>query len=528
MKHAKKIVSLLLAMVMLLAMGVTSAFAANNDGSIKIKNATIGKDYSVYKVFDLTYSKKNTETNVAYTYTKSSEDDAFFTALQSNDSPFTLTETTTKDKYSVSLNAGQTSTDITNFLDAQKGSLTASATKEATASELTFDSLAYGYYFVTSEVGTVLTIDSTLPNVEVIDKNQEPGWDNEDPKNPDDKNPGKVIIDANGNKVTENTANYGDTVNFSIAVNATAYVGDEQTTYYYITDTLADGFSAASNIKVFVDGVEKTLDKDYTLVQNNNTFMVTLLYAEDYGSNAKIEVTYSATVENNAVLAGNGNLNTANFTYDTKDPSTTDTPDPKTDPNFPTSNKKTTTTYVYALGVVKVDSEGNVLSGAEFSVKDANKKDIYAKATGTAGIYEYCTEKTEGAVKQFATDDNGVLVIKGVEAGSYKVTEQVAPQGYNLLKGSTEVTATLKEQYTTKITTYVDENGKVTDEVTEQTKEYEANAIVAGLVIVNNKGTELPSTGGMGTTLFYVLGGVLLVGATILLVVKKRMSRAAQ
>ena len=74
----------------------------------------------------------------------------------------------------------------------------------------------------------------------------------------------------------------------------------------------------------------------------------------------------------------------------------------------------------------------------------------------------------------------------------------------------------------------MDENGKVTDEVTEQTKEYEANAIVAGLVIVNNKGTELPSTGGMGTTLFYVLGGVLLVGAAILLVVKKRMSRAAQ
>ena len=528
MKHAKRLVSLLLTMVMLLAMGVTSAFAAGSDGSITITNATVGKEYSVFKVFDLTYSTNDDgTTNVAYTYTKNGESDTFLDALQDGGSPFALTETTTSGVYRVTLAAGKTASDVSTFLSEQKDKLTAAGTETAVNSELTFDNLDYGYYFVTSEVGAVLTIDSTLPNVEIVDKNQKPDWDNEDPENPDGDHPGKVIIDADGNKVTENTANFGDTVNFSIAVNATAYVGDQQATYYYITDTLADGFSAASNIKVKVGGVEKTLGTDYKLDQNGNTFTVTVPYDEAYGANAKIEVTYSATVLNTAVLAGSGNLNTANFTYDTKKPGT-DTPDPDTTPNFPEDNKKTTTTYVYALGIVKVDPEGNTLEGAEFSVTDVDNTTIFAKATGTKGVYEYCTEATVGAVKQFATDDNGVLVIKGVKAGSYKVTEQVAPKGYNLLQGSTTVEAVLKEQYTTTVTTYIDENGKVTDQITDNKKEYEANANVTGLVIVNNKGTELPSTGGMGTTLFYALGGVLVVGAAVLLVVKKRMSRDAQ
>ena len=109
-------------------------------------------------------------------------------------------------------------------------------------------------------------------------------------------------------------------------------------------------------------------------------------------------------------------------------------------------------------------------------------------------------------------------------AGEYEVTEAIAPLGYNLLLDPVSVTATMKEAYTTTITYYLDADGQVTDTVTETVKSENAEYNVTGLVVVNNSGTELPSTGGIGTTIFYVLGGILLVGAGVLLFVRKRAS----
>lgn len=528
MKHAKKLASLLLALVMLLALG-TTAFATGNDGSITVTNATVDKNYSVYKVFDLTYDANDT-TKVAYTYTAKTGTDDFLTALQGETSPFTLVEVPANSgKYNVTLKEGKTPAEVSTFLTAQKNNMTVTATQKATTSTLTFTGLAHGYYFLTSELGTTITIDSTLPNVSVIDKNQTPTWDNGD--NPGEVGPGKVITtepDSDGNyeKLTENTVNYGDTVNFSIAINATSHVGDQEVTYYYITDTLAAGFDAAENITVYVAGAEKTVVTDYTLTQTGNTFQVTVPHKAEYGANYKIEVKYSATVNNSAVLANPGNKNTANFTYDTKTPGTP-TPDPKPTPTYPEENKRETTTYVYALGILKVDPKGNPLKGAEFTVSGENGS-ISAKATATPGVYEYCAAGTEGAVTQFKTNENGVLTIKGLAAGTYDVTETVAPAGYNLLKDPVQVEAKLKEAYTETITVYKDADGNVTSEVTTNTVTHTAAANVAPLVVVNQAGTELPSTGGMGTTLFYVLGGVLVVGAAVLLVVKKRMGRAAR
>lgn len=527
MKHAKKLASLLLALVMLLALGTTAFAAENNDGSITVTNATVGKSYSVYKVFDLTYDDTTPDdVKVAYTYTPTGADDAFLTALQGETSPFTLTDQN-NGKYTVTLKADKTASDVSAFLSNNAAKLTAAATQTATAPTLTFSNLAYGYYFVTSEVGTVLTIDSTLPSVSVIDKNQGPTWDNGDE---DGKpGPGKVIttkpdVDGDYEKLTENTVNYGDTVNFSIAINATSHVGDQEVTYYYITDTLAAGFNAAENITVYVGG--NPIDTaDYTLTQSGNTFQVTVPHKAEYGANYKIEVKYSATVNNSAILANPGNKNTANFTYDTKAPGTP-TPDPKPTPTYPEENKRETTTYVYALGIVKVDPKGNPLKGAEFSVRDADGKTISAK--GADGVYEYCAEGTTGAVTQFKTSDKGVLTIKGLAAGTYDVTEIVAPKGYNLLTTPVQVEAVMKAAYTNTIKVYTDENGNVTTTETNDFTEFNAGANVAPLVVVNHAGTELPSTGGMGTTLFYVLGGILAVGAVVLLVVKKRMSRAAQ
>ena len=119
MKHAKKLASLLLALVMIFSL-TTTAFAAGNDGSITISNATVGETYAVYKVFDLTYEGKA----VAYSYTKTGESDALYGALASDASPFTLTPTTTENVYNVALKEGKTAADVSKFLTDNKAQLT--------------------------------------------------------------------------------------------------------------------------------------------------------------------------------------------------------------------------------------------------------------------------------------------------------------------------------------------------------------------------------------------------------------------
>lgn len=528
----KKFLSIFFALIMVLAMG-TTAFAAE-DGSITIRNATIDKDYSVYKVFDLTYSGEN----VAYTYTAIGASDAFLAALQNTDSPFKLTPLG-NDIYSVSSSADAAT--ISDWLTNNRNLLgDPVATQKATGDELTFDLLKYGYYYITSSLGTAVTIDSTLKDVTVLDKNQGPTWDNEDPSNPDGPTPGKVIVNEDGTKTTVNSANFGDIVDFSIAVNATAYVGDKLVTYYYFTDTLGAGFDAPLNIKVYIEGTELTLGTDYTLVTNDNKFDITIPFGEKYGANAKIEIRYSASVNNAAEIAGDGNLNVANFTYDTKETDPDDPDDPKDpeDPDYPgpdpapgykTDNEKITTTYVYALGIKKVDTKGNILTGAEFSVKDGNNNVIKANRIAD-GLYEYSQDGV--LVSQFTTDSDGILIIKGLAAGEYSIKEEVAPSGYNLLTAPFTVEATIEgtSTYTTTITTYFDADGNVvnTEENGGSSTATTVSTNVVPLVVVNSSGIELPSTGGIGTKIFYVVGALLMAGAVVLLITKKKMSAKAK
>ena len=529
MKHAKKLASLLLALVMVLSLA-TTAFAADGTGTITVSNSTKDATYSIYKVFSATVSEDGK--TIAYQADAALPENAYF----ETDAKLNVTVKNAAKAADGSLTADAIAWLKANYVTGK----TPSATMTGNGADLVFEDVPYGYYVVTSTVnnGAAVTVNSTMPNVTVIDKNQGPTWDNEPGEGDEtgeDTNPGKVIIEDSVKKVV-NSANYGDTVNFSIAVNATAYVGDKLVTNYYISDTLADGFSAAKNIVVKVGGQTLNKDTDYTLTQTGNSFEINIPFGTKYGSNAKIEVTYSATVETDAVIAGEGNLNTANFTYATKEfdpdnPGSTDPDNPGVGEKkgYEDSNKKTTTTYVYALGIKKVDPKGNALTGAEFSVTDAAGNDIYATATDTAGVYEFCAADAEGAVTQFKTDDKGVLIIKGLKAGTYAVKEEVAPAGYNLLPSTVDVTAEISETntYTTTITTYFDDEGNVVaKDESVSSAQMTVNTNIVPLVVVNNAGTELPSTGGMGTTLFYVIGGLLVVAAAVLLITKKRMSQA--
>ena len=155
---------------------------------------------------------------------------------------------------------------------------------------------------------------------------------------------------------------------------------------------------------------------------------------------------------------------------------------------------------------------------------------FYVKSTADTkdGAYIYAgTTAAEGLTNQITTPDSGVIVVKGVKTGSYTITEVTAPAGYNKLTAPVTVEAVKTGETSTHTTVYLDKDG---NKVNESAKVFEVKVDIdtiaaTAVVVVNKAGTELPSTGGMGTTVFYVLGAVLVVGAGVLLVTKKRMSQ---
>ena len=389
-------------------------------------------------------------------------------------------------------------------------------------------------------------MDSTTPDAEVIDKNQGPSWTDPEKKPKDDKENepypkpfsalGKYIVLADGTEVTENSANYGDTVNFKTSFNATNYIGTEQILTYFLWDTIDNGFTIKKDsLEIYVHGTKLTSGYTVTWSDANgdnvdDTFKVSIPWDDAegkpiYDANSIVMAKYSATVNNEAVLAGDGNLNTTFFDYrlgDDKTPEAGKDVVPATP--YHKSEEKQTTTYVYAFGLTKIDgTTKNVLHGAEFTLKRGTT-DIKAKATATAGVYEYdATDKNT----VFKTDDKGVLVIKGLEEGTYSLTETKAPKGYNRTLTATEFTIAKadKAKYTASHSVYYNASGaeQTTAEGAAKTVTTNYGVNVLGMVFQNERGVELPVTGGVGTTLFYILGGVLVFGAMLLLITKKRM-----
>ena len=513
MKNGKKFVALLLAVIMVMAFG-TSVFAAD-DGSITVTNATVGVDYTVYKVFDLTYSGDN----VAYSYTSAGAGDAFLNVLKGTDSPFTLTQTMTAGKYNVSLKDGKTTADVATFLNTNKANLTQIGNSvKADSSTVQFTGLPYGYYYITSSLGTVVTLDSAKTSVTVIDKNQTPGWDPEDPKNPDESGEqGKFVATAaDGDFSKTSTAAINDTAYFKINAYAPKYAGDKLVATYKFVDTLANGFTYNDDLKVMLGDTELTKVDEYTTYVDGQTITVLVEPGtiDNYPVEGHLSITYSAKVDADAVY---DNVNTAKMSWtvyrndDNGDPVTNVPDQPPYDPNDPTDpnnpgkdpsdpsnpTDSETDTYVFGFNVQKYKesvADENKLDGAKFKLYDAATDGNEIPVVKVSdGVYRVAVEGETGV-----EIEAGAAQIFGLDAKTYYLEETVAPAGYNILTARVQVAISADNV-----------NGK--------------GILNSTINVINNSGSLLPSTGGMGTTLFYIVGAVLLLGAAILLVVRRRM-----
>ena len=501
MKHARKLTSLLLALVMVFALA-TTVFAQDvpgtgGTGSITISNAAKGETYTIYKLFDATVSEDGK--SIAYTGTVPDSLKTYFTADENG-----YISATPDAKDGANMSEG-----LKTALKDWTADATATATAESDGSALNFKGLAYGYYVVTTTQGDqVISVDSTMPNVTIVDKNSSA--------------PEGLRKTASNDDVS-----IGDEVTYTVRFETSNYFGAgkeaKKIVSYTIEDTLPDFLSNVTVTSIIVDNDgDSTTTKDQADVtaQFVDKKIVIDWYDEAnskflHDNGATVTITYTAVVTEKAHIDGNGNTNKVTVTWTTEGG----------EPPVPGKLEKEETIYTYAIALKKVDNKGKTLPGAVFEFP------FYVKSTADAtdGAYIYAgTTAGEGLTNQITTPENGVIVVKGVKSGDYEITEFKAPAGYNKLTAPVTVEAVKTGETSTHTTVYLDKDG---NKVNESAKVFEVKVDIdtiaaTAVVVVNKAGTELPSTGGMGTTVFYVLGAVLVVGAGVLLVTKKRMSQS--
>lgn len=548
MKHIKRTLALLLAVMLVLALSVC-AFAAE-DYSITVTNSNSavsinGNTYRAYKIFDATYSGDHVAYTVSkefegFTYESKSGDDliAYLGTLENNSEAL--------DKFAKAALAY-----------AAEKSIQAAGSVTATGESATIALDAPGYYLVTgtatpSEGQTVTaacSLTTAKPTATVNPKVDAPSI-------------GKKIVKDNGD-VDANTANIGDSVNYKITSSVPNMQGYEK--YYFVMeDTLSKGLTFNDDLAITIGSKTLVKDTGYTLTVTKNSDGTTSLeivfknfIQYKAQTDVAITVTYSATLNQDATLdPAAGNPNKVKLIY-SNNPNETgegvDKPNP-TDPVGETPESETKT-YVTGVKLTKVDAndKSRTLTGAKFEIKGEGtkviliNKTIYEKSengtyymlkdgtytqtapTGdTADKYDSTTQKYEKVTVVDKTtvpteinatgyvDANGVLTFEGLGEGKYEITELIAPQGYNLLKDPIELVISANATFA-GCTWTVTKNG--TALIADSEYLYAFN-------VENNSGTELPSTGGIGTTIFYIVGSLLAVGAVILLVTKKRMGKA--
>lgn len=476
MKHARKLTSLLLALVMVFALAVTVAAdggtGTTGTGSITVDNPIEGQNYTAYKIFDVVYD--GAKKNYSYTIKDTSE---WYQTVSGYTTGLTLTKVgdTTSNTYVV------TTTDAFSpaaFADALKKALDAdstafngtSLTRNGTQATATVNEL--GYYFVTSTNGALCNLTTTNPHITIHDKNDMP-FEKTAP---------------------ETSVEVGQTVNYTIKGKVPDYTGFKTYTYL-ITDTMSKGLTFKKNVKVTVDGTDVTTacTPTYDVEKNANKFTVSIP-VKSYPIGKEILVTYSAVVNENAVAVVS--TNEAKLTY-SNNPTTGETKDSQ-------PQKKEVYSAKIVIDKFETGKQDTVkLEGAEFVLYkeetiENTKTTKYYKWNDTDQKVEWVTTQADATTVR--TDNKGAAYFEGLADGTYYLVETKAPAGYNQLTGPKEVKVAGSTTDTTKLT------------VTEK--------------VANQAGTLLPSTGGMGTTIFYVLGAVLVVGAGVLLVTKKRMSQS--
>lgn len=659
MKRVKRIASILLAVVMALGMTMTAFAADNNPWTIKVDQNEKDKTEHTYEAYQIfagnlaTVDGKRVLSNIIWGSGVNGEE--LLAALKASDkfedAAVTDGDAAAKNLFRNCNTAADVAAVVSQFDSSDKNNakmiddfatvvgehLTTPASTVTGTGDVEIKVVGSGYYLVKDKDGSVVSggnaagaytrfLLQVIDNNTVVVKSEVPTGD---------KQTYTVSPDAATFDPTDaNYANIGSHVSYVVTSNVPNHTGYDY--YYFImNDTLSKGltFDGASSVAVSVGGQvltqgdpnDLTKPGDYYVYTENvapYTFRLAFADIMKYEIGAAIQVTYSATVNDEAEIGTTGNPNTWTLQYSnnpneeyngTKDENRPGLPVDEDDSIFGKTPEEKTLTFLTELDLTKYkDEEGieaNLLAGAEFTLTGTSYqvvlKDVvyYEKAdngtfyllkdgtytetapTGTTYVEigvgtsetttgylrrvvdgqdeyyvpadtkdyagetlyklvrgtneEYVDVNTKYVEKkettttlkpvqvsmELTTGEDGKISFTGLGAGKYTLTETVTPAGYNTIAPMEftigfEAPASVADGTEACKWTFTGLNGFNITTVNDAA----GNGEIGSADIVNVSGTLLPSTGGIGTTIFYVVGGILVLAAAILLIVKKRMS----
>lgn len=480
----KKIISMILALMLIASLSV-AVFAAEETGSITINGVGESTTYEIYRLLDLESYDVDAG---AYSYKANAAWATFFAtdeakAYMATDADGYVTWAAAEDDDTKAAFAKLALAYAkANGIDPVKSSendgefvITGTAGK--------FTDLELGYYLIDSTMGALCGLTTTNPHASINAKNGIPTIDKQ------------VNEDSTTQWGATNTADIGQTVEYRVTINV--HAGAEN---YVLHDVMEAGltYKGVTKIEHVVPGTgthDVETDKyevktGTAVVTDGCTFEVhfTKEMCDELETNDKVIVYYEAMLNRNAVIAGEGNDNTAWLTFG----------------EGGVSNEDTVTTYTFGIDIVKTDSSNKLIDGAQFKIYDA--------ATGGNEVKVVLTDEQDG-YRRARDDESGVAIVvtggqirvDGLDNGTYYLEETVAPDGYNKLSA--------RQKFI------------VSDANLDAVFNDGIYSTGSGVHVVNKTGSMLPETGGLGTLLLTVLGGGTALGTGVVLVTKKRMSK---
>lgn len=504
MKLIKKIAAIMFAFMMVVSMSTNVSAEGTNNGTITINNAVDGQTYTIYKLLDLeSYTPDPGTDDGIYSYKpnklwknfiETAVDSASTNYFKINENGYATWNGDTTDS-----RKAEFAQEALAYAKDEAHPIAGDPRKKEEGKTLTFTNLSLGYYLVDSSVGTLCSLDTTKPAATIQEKNGVPSVD-------------KIItsggvVSADGKS---NSASIGDTVIFKTTITAQAGAQD-----YVLHDTMDEGFTFTNNIQVKLND-SKVENQDYSIyLKGTENYKTTdgctfeIRFTKDFcdklKEDDKIYVTYTAMLNSKAFIGINnndasGNTNATKITYGA---------------NNKESVESKTQTYTYQIPVFKYTGIGKTpLAGATFSLFTTETEGDAIKLVQKTGTQEYRLaiqgETGEKEVTEITTTDTGRFSIQGLKPGNYWLEETAAPKGYNKLKKRIKIA--------------VGAHGAITID-----GNYNADGTVSGgnleaeVEVENKSGTVLPSTGGTGTTMIYLIGGALVLGSGVVLVTKRRV-----